>query len=166
MDSLNRPDSMNSSVVSYEELYDLTYPEQVQSITKLKDKLQIQRKIHRILYLWDDICADVSKPERIINHISEENFPTVPRTLWLFWDNEHLINATKDLIKLAVKLNDPKLTEGDYSLLLFLSYQDNETKALTESLPLDLLHDMYDPFGESKFKEWYEVQHAALDSKG
>jgi hypothetical protein len=47
----------------------------------------------------------------------------------------------------------PDLTQEDYTLLLYLSYQNDKTQAL-KTAPMSMLHDMFQPVVDSYMEIW------------
>jgi hypothetical protein len=160
MDSLNRPDNIKAMTGRFVDLYETVYPQRY--FTDPTDSSNFARtleNINLIIYIWDDMCSGISDPARILDYHVEKKNPTISRMVWLFWNSETILNP-EDLIRLIVELDDLSLTEGDYALLLFLSYQDVETQALIKALPLSMLHDMYAPLADAKFEDWFKAEFA------
>jgi hypothetical protein len=160
MDSLNRPESINATRKKFVELYETVYPGRYFSDPADGEKFaQTLDNINFILYIWDDMCSGVSDPSRILDYHVEKKNPTFQKAIWLFWKSETTFSPD-DLIRLVVELDDLSLTESDYALLLFLSYQDVKTQALIKALPLSMLHDMYEPLAEANFEKWFKAEFA------
>jgi hypothetical protein len=49
----------------------------------------------------------------------------------------------------------PDLTQEDYTLLLYLSYQNDKTQAL-KTAPMSMLHDMFQPVVDNFIKIWID----------
>jgi hypothetical protein len=71
--------------------------------------------------------------------------------------------------KLIISLNDPTLRLGDYALLMYASYQDEETRANLEGVPVNMLYDIFEPVmmenQRESMKEIITVDYLSLISK-
>jgi hypothetical protein len=75
------------------------------------------------------------------------------RILWLFY-NFPFEDFNTRLQTLILTKNDIDLTEADYALLLYISYQEDK---LFENIPLPMLHDIFGPLADKNLKEWKNV---------
>jgi hypothetical protein len=87
------------------------------------------------------------------------------KSVWLF------VNvATEDFEEraqnLIIELDNKELTISDYAVLLYLSYQDEETRKTFEDIPLAMLHDMLDPLADQKISEWFGAPYPMTEVKG
>jgi hypothetical protein len=75
------------------------------------------------------------------------------RQVWLFWQG-----IPKDYLKrsreIYIRYFDENLTVGDYLLLMFISYQDEETRDAVQDLPMDMIYDIYQPLIDSAIDDW------------
>jgi hypothetical protein len=71
--------------------------------------------------------------------------------------------------QLIISLNDPTVRLGDYALLLYVSYQDEETRANLEGIPVSMLYDIFEPImienQRESMKEIISVDYLSLISK-
>jgi hypothetical protein len=83
--------------------------------------------------------------------------PFIIKSVWLVCNTDFRMNNSK--LKETIQLIDGKLlNENDYALMFFLSCQANEaTQESLKTLPLSLLHDMYDPIAEANYSEWQKT---------
>jgi hypothetical protein len=77
------------------------------------------------------------------------------KSVWLFvgLDSKDFEERAQNLI---IKLNNKELTVSDYAVLLYLSYQDAETRKSFEGIPLSVLHEIFDPLANEKVSEWFD----------
>jgi hypothetical protein len=73
--------------------------------------------------------------------------------LWLFQAEGKEIDYA-DLLNLIIRVRDFDLSPNDYALLLFLEYQDSETKNLLKGLPMSMLRETYQPLMDAHHEEW------------
>jgi hypothetical protein len=74
--------------------------------------------------------------------------------LWLVKDLSFDILSKALFIVLAKSDGKYDLNVSDYILMTYVSLQDEQDKALLEGLSLSLLHDMFDPVAEEKYRAW------------
>jgi hypothetical protein len=75
------------------------------------------------------------------------------RSMWLFY-NFSAEDFTERMRALVIAKNDDSLQAEEYALLLFISYQDEETQNNLKDMPLNMLHDIFAPISDKNFAEW------------
>jgi hypothetical protein len=75
------------------------------------------------------------------------------KAVWLFFRD-----IPKDFVersqKLIIGINDETLDIGDYALLLYVSYQDEDIKEVLNALPLPMLYEVYESVIDSTITKW------------
>jgi hypothetical protein len=151
---------------SYIKLYKKTYNKTGSRREIFKEVHVIHSKITSSLYNWYDVSNGIPDHTKMSEYVAQKDAPYLRKMMWLFWDSEVTLVAD-DLVKLAVELNDPNLSEDDYALLMFISYQGEDVIKLAEGgMPLSILYDMYKPIAENNFEEWYKIQYVASGYRG
>jgi hypothetical protein len=79
--------------------------------------------------------------------------------IWLFYKGvpEDYLQRSHEIY---VRYLNEELTVGDYILLIFISYQDEETREAVQDLPMPMLYDIYQPLISSSYEEWVEIRKA------
>jgi hypothetical protein len=127
----------------------------------------LERKA-KLIKIYMDLCTDFKLVEDAFNEGAFNyrftiyfNPFDVPKNkgLWLFYDTVPTSHATK-LKELIISINDEKLSKNDYTLLLYLSYQDEEEINVLKELPIGMLQSMYAPVYEASYDKWYQKKLA------
>jgi hypothetical protein len=138
---------------NYCKLYSKTYPYNVLPKQGEHRYKFMRYMVGRILGTWENMVSENTSEETRLGYQKTKDSPHIARMVWLFWNSE--INLVPDdLIKLLVKVDRTDLTEHDYILLLFLSYQNEDMQEAIKDIPLRMLHEMYSPIMHTNFKEW------------
>jgi hypothetical protein len=158
-------DKIQTYLNSYIALYKKTYSTP-RAKAKITQKARaIEKTIRYVLYTWYDVSDGIPDAFKMTEYVLKKNHPVIAKMMWLFW-NSGITLDPNDLVNLAVKLNDTELSEDDYALLMFISYQGEDVTVLAKNgMPLSIFYDMYTPVAESNFEEWYKIQYVASGYK-
>jgi hypothetical protein len=88
----------------------------------------------------------------------KETDPTIfskNKAVWLFF-RDIPDDFEKRSQKLIIDINDDKLSIGDYALLLYVSYQDEDVKEVLNALPLPMLYEVYESIIDSTIASWQQ----------
>jgi hypothetical protein len=74
------------------------------------------------------------------------------RAIWLFYGTPHedIVDSLADFI---IDKHDQYMIPGDYTLLFYLSLQEQETQDSLSALPISMLYDIYEPLIEAGKEE-------------
>jgi hypothetical protein len=78
-----------------------------------------------------------------------------PMRLWLLYGMQ-CENFHERLISIIIEEDDVSLDVSAYALLLYISYQDEDTAAELRKLPFSLLYDMFDSIITNNVEAWFE----------
>jgi hypothetical protein len=127
------------------ELYDSFYPEDTSNgFSSFKADLL---KKYQNFFSWYYVMADGYQE-------GDENLgEDIYISMWLLFDlpTEHLNEKLFSVIAIDPEI---RLTPTDHAVMIYVSYQDEETQALLKGLPLSFLHDTFDAIARENFTKW------------
>jgi hypothetical protein len=86
-----------------------------------------------------------------INRVAEQH-----KLFWLFKDMP-LDDYSERIKFFIIDKNDAEVSILDYAVLLYVYFQDKNTKQTLEKLPLSMLYDILVPIADENFKSWMRV---------
>jgi hypothetical protein len=143
---------------AYDSMYQKIHPYEVTPEYSYMDGY-LKHVCSRIMSSWNDINQLAVGPFKTwsTSPLGLKYDPKNPiSALWLFW-TENIEIKYDDLVQLLIRVNNFDLSVNDYALLLYVSYQDEETRNLLNSFPMSMLREMYEPIQAAHYAEWEKV---------
>jgi hypothetical protein len=130
-----------------------TAEEEDAKLQYLLTETALANKLKQISFMLQKIHANNKSWARDILDMHPDVFPEL-KGLWLFSYGVPR-DFFRDLQRIVITHNDTSYTEGDYALLVYISYQTHETVEMLKDVPFSMIRDMYEPIMDEKFNEWY-----------
>jgi hypothetical protein len=144
--------------------YAVTYHYDSRDQATLSKVNSLQATYANIMSSWDSIEKHSHFPSSDLReaymHLNSHHFFDEKKIWWLFWD-VCMIDTRNGFLERAqtmiIDYNDLSLTLNDYALMLYASYQPEDTQNVMATFPSVMLETIFEPIAKENMFSWCDA---------